>query len=402
MTHPSRSWNRQNLAALAFAAVAVTVGACSGGGPTSWSSRALPNLKGTKATPPTYTFTFEPVDYTQGGINSRVTAIDERANVIVGLNGNSKGTYNSWVADSPGPSQTGYREFRTRDFPGAASTYMSALSNAFYQAGTVFSPPPSKSLACTACGIVYYGKGSGTDYGGGCSGTRQCRWTFIEDPNEGTYSCALTEVLGIAGSNFVVGYYATGASNCGWQGFEAYYDANGQYYADFDVPGADPDTTEATGVNELGDVVGSAEFGGVTKGWLYIDAAYCGGLMAPGSEATYPLGVNWQDEVVGYYQDSSEQTHGFLLLNPTVEASEQVWQTIDDPLASGETVVKAINTHHYITGWYKDAYGNIGGFVGTCTDCKHGDAGRRDAGPVRRGSRTSDCVPAKTVRWKRR
>ena len=281
MTHPARTWNLQNLTMLVFAAIAVTVSACSSGGTIPSATQPLPNLNADKrSTPSPYSFTFQTVDYTEGGKDTRVTEIDERGNVIVGLNGTTQSTYSSWVAHSPDPSSTGYQEFRSRNYPGAASTYMAALSNAFYQAGTVFSPPGS--LTCTACGVVYYGKGKGTGYGSGGCGGAPCQWTFIQDPNEGTGSCAVTEVLGLSGLNIVVGYYQIGASSCGSQAFEAYFNANGEYYADFDVPRADPNTTEATGVNELEDVVGTAQFGGVTKGWLYVDSVYCGGLA--GSE----------------------------------------------------------------------------------------------------------------------
>lgn len=405
MTQPTRRWNLRNLPTLAFAAIAVTVGACSSGGTTASSTQLLPRLNDEKrSTPAPYSFAFQTVDYPQGGNASRVTGIDERANVIVGLNGTTQSTYSSWVAHTPDPSSTGYREFQSRNYPGAAGTYMAAMSNTFYQAGTVFSPPPSNSnLSCTACGVVYYGKGNGTGYGSGSCSGRPCRWTFIQDPNEGTGSCAVTEVLGLSGSNIVVGYYQIGASSCGSQAFEAYFNASGEDYADFDVPGADPNTAEATGVNELEDVVGTAQFGGVTKGWLYIDSAYCAGLAAPNATGTYPLGINWQDQLVGYYEDTNQQSHGFVLLNPTATAQQQIWETVDEPQANGYTVVNNINTHHSITGWYKDAHDRLNGFVGTCTNCSKTlwQGSERDVA-ARPASGSSGCVPAKSLRWKRR
>jgi hypothetical protein len=342
------------------------VSACSGNGTIASSNQALPMVKrGQPSTPPPYTFTFQPVDHTQGGSDTRLTAIDERPSEVVGLNGTNSSNYNSWTAHTPFPSSTAYREFRTKNYPGATSTYMSAMTSDFYQAGTVFSPPPNSNLSCTTCGVVHYNQGSGTGYNSGC-GITGCLWTFIQDPSEGTGSCAVTEVLGLANTGLVVGYYKQGKSSCGTQAFEATYGITGSVFVDFDVPGADPNTTQATGVNEKGQTVGTAEFNGAPEGWYYDDALYATKLAVPDSTGTYPMGVNWQGEVVGYYTDEQQNTHGFLLVNPEAPPSGQIWETVDEPRADSYTVVSHINTHHYITGWYKDANGHLHGFVGTC------------------------------------
>lgn len=300
--------------------------------------------------------------------------------MILGTTGSTRSTYNSLVAHTPSPSGGGYREFRPRSYPHAGGTYMSAMSSAFYQGGTVFSPPPNRHLQCTTCGVTYYGKGSGTGYGDGdhC-GSTPCQWTFVQDPSEGTGRCAVTEVLGMAYSNSVVGYYRTGGHDCGTQAFEAYLSPSGQSFADFNVPGADPYTTRATSLNEKGDAVGTALFDGVTKGWYYVDASYCTRLAAPKSTATYFLGINWEDQIVGYYVDRSQVTHGFILLNPA--SSGRVWETVDAPAADNYTVVSDINTHHYITGWYRALHGRMRGFVGTCTNCEKGQDERRGGDP---------------------
>lgn len=326
---------------------------------------------GHPATPPPYTFTFEPVDHAQGGSDTRVTGINESGKVIVGLNGTTPSTYSSWTAHTPFPGSTGFQDFKLKNYPGAVGTYMSAMTSSFYQAGTVFSPPPNSSLACTTCGIVHYNKGSGTGYNSGCSATG-CLWAFLQDPNEGTGACAVTEVLGLATANLVVGYYLQGASSCGSQAFEATLTASGATFVDFNVPGADPNTTQATSVNQKGQTVGTAEFKGFPGGWYYDDATYTTKLIVPDSTGTYPIGINWQGQIVGYYTDDQQNTHGFLLVNPA--ASEQIWETIDDPLADNYTVVSHINQHHSISGWYKDANGHLHGFVGTCTssNCNHG------------------------------
>lgn len=381
MTHPIRTWSREGLAAVTFAAVAVTIAACSSNGTIGSPTQMIPNAKNDPTSSPTpYAYTFASIDHSQGSNTdgTRITGIDQKAGVITGVTGTVPNAYGSWVAHSPSPSATGYQIFRARTYPGAGGTYVSALSNAFNQAGTVFSPPPSSNLACTTCGFTYYNKGHGTGYSGNRCASGPCQWTFIEDPNEGTGSCAVTDVSGLDGSSIVVGYYLTGSYSCGSQAFEGYLNSNGtESFADFDVPGADANTSQATGINEKGNVVGTAQFGGVTEGWYYVNSTYYTGIKFPGASATYPLGLNWEDEVVGYYEDSKQIPHGFILFDPKAPASYQTWETVDVPQAEG-SVVSDINTHHYITGWYADASGDIDGFVGTCTNCpkkhkKHGD-----------------------------
>ncbi len=394
------------MAAIAFAAIAVGVGACSSNGTSSSSNAVIPSAAAGHSTPPPYTFTFAPVDYVQGGNSTRVTAIDERSSIVTGVSGNGPNTYSGWTAHTPLPLSTGFREFKTHNFPSASGTYLAAMSSGFYQAGTVFSPPPSSGLSCNACGVIHDNQGSGNGYNGGWCGTNRCEWTFFVDPNQGTGNCAVTEVTGLSDQSLVVGYYEQGASNCGTQAFEAYYTQSGEYYADFSVPGADANTTEATGMNEEGEAVGIAQFNGHLAGWYYRAAEYCTDIAAPNATATYPMGVNWQDQVVGYYIDGSQNTHGFMLMNPDAPRSNQIWETVDDPLASNFTMVSHINTHHTITGWYKDTYGTLHGFVGTCTSTNCNTGGslkkhKRGSGP-HGTSGSSNCIPSGSVIWKRR
>jgi hypothetical protein len=399
---------RRDLAAIALAAVAVTIAACSGNGTSASSNGLIPTTvrNAHSPTPPPYTYTFQPVEHTLGsGSDARVTGINEKASTIVGLNGTSPDTYSSWTAHTPFPKTTGFREFRSKNYPGAAGTYMSGLKSDFYQAGTVFSPPPSAGLACTTCGIVFYSKGSGTNFGKGC-GNSACEWTFMIDPNEGTGKCAATDVLGLAGANIVVGYYQQGSSSCQMQAFEGYYTTNGEYFADFIVPGADANSTQATGVNEEGAAVGTAQFNGRHEGWFYDDATYCTKIAAPNATETYPLSINWENNVVGYYVDSDQHSHGFLLINPGASPSHRIWETVDDPLAEGTTVVSDINTHHYITGWYNDEHGTLHGFVGTCTsdNCTtNGSHARKRGGGVQNdGDSGGGCVVSGGLKWRRR
>ena len=79
--------------------------------------------------------------------------------------------------------------------------------------------------------------------------------------------------------------------------------------------------------------------------------------------ATIANSLNWQDQVVGQYQDANGNIHGFLLDNPTSGGGAQHWQSIDEPNAAGATVVTGINNHKEITGWYVDKNGHVNGFI---------------------------------------
>lgn len=392
MTHPSQTRSRQSLAAIIFSVVAIAVGACSSNSGTTSSNQALPRGpgNGTSTPTPAPSWTFLKVDNTSAG-NSRITGINNATTAHeIGVSGTIHGDYQSWTVHSP------YTSFDVgNNYPNANGTYISAIadSNANYEAGTVFSPPPNSMLNCTTCGIVYYGPGTGTSYGGpagtGC-GYTACMWTFIQDPGEGSGSCAVTSALGLGDSQIVVGYYETGSSNCGYQAFEShYFPSTGESFVDFNVPNAASNTTEATAVNGLGDVTGIGTFGGSTEGWFYADGLYCTGLMVPGATYTYPLGINWSDDIVGYYQDANTppQVHGFMLYRPS-SPSNLVWvNPIDDPLAyqSAYTVVSGVSNHRTITGWYKDQSGKLNGFIAAClSDCgKSPSQSERKSGEAR-------------------
>ena len=62
-------------------------------------------------------------------------------------------------------------------------------------------------------------------------------------------------------------------------------------------------------------------------------------------------GINNSGQIVGYYDDSSGNSHGFLYSNGT-------WTTLDDPLATKGTEAVGINDSGQIVGNYADSSGN--------------------------------------------
>ncbi len=350
MSQANPSADQWKFATFAFAAVAVLISACSSNGAPGAVNQTIPGASPAGQPTPPYTWTYTKIDDTANGNNSRVTGIED-SNVnskLVGLNGTTKSDYSSWVSTSP------WTTFTLRNYPSGV-TYMSSVEGN-YQAGTVYNP--TTTLACTTCGFIYHDNTSKP-------------WTLLEDPKENS-TCPVTEVLGLGDSQVVVGYYEVDeTSGCQDRPFEAYNaDSSGETYVDFSVPGTWI-SAQATGINESNDAVGTmTTASGATTGWFYTDAVYCTGLQYPYATNTYPMGINWQDQVVGYYTDSAGIAHGFLLNNPV--DTNTGWETINYPttnIVDPYTVVSNITDHHWISGWYKDSNGHDNGFVGTCSNC---------------------------------
>jgi hypothetical protein len=389
---PRRS---QQLLGLVCAAIAIAVAACSANGTGPSTNSTLPQgahrPPASTPTPPPYSWTFQPVNYTNGGNNTRITGLNDDESpgpTIVGVNGATHGTNSSFTV--PYPYATG---FNTQNNFGANGTYIATVNNEahYYEGGTEFSPPASSPLACTTCAVVYDTYGTGTGYGrsSDCNG-QPCEWTFLQDPNQGTQSCAVTEGQSVGDAEILVGYYETGASNCQTQAFESYYvNGTGEKFVDFNVPGAAQNSTEALGTNPEGDVVGIGSFAGSIGGWFYQDGMYCTGLAFPSAVSTYPLAINWQDNVVGYYTGSDGVPHGFLLVNPGADQNKQTWEQVtdtDSSVPNNYTVVTGVNNHHQITGYFKNSSGQYQGFVGMCItqNCGNGVPSKSQISEARR------------------
>ena len=77
-------------------------------------------------------------------------------------------------------------------------------------------------------------------------------------------------------------------------------------------------------------------------------------IDVPGATQTQPMGINNSGQIVGFYWDSSFQSHGFLDENGT-------FTTIDVPGNSGFTEALGINNHGDIVGQYQTAVSDSGG-----------------------------------------
>jgi hypothetical protein len=131
-----------------------------------------------------------------------------------------------------------------------------------------------------------------------------------------------------------------------------FIDQNGNYtYPNY--PGAV--YTGVNGINNNGDVIGQWEdSSNQFQGYLLINGQYTN-LQFPGGSNTNPSGLNDKDTVVGTFLDSSFTQHGFVY-------SAGKYQQVDFPGASS-TALADINDNNEMVGWYWPAQGQITGMV---------------------------------------
>jgi probable HAF family extracellular repeat protein len=99
-------------------------------------------------------------------------------------------------------------------------------------------------------------------------------------------------------------------------------DKQGDFVKAIDFPGAAQ--TEAFGINEKGDIVGSyADDSGTFHGFLLQDGSFAT-IDFPGAVLTFPDDINNQGEIAGAYQDALFAFHGFVL-------DKDGFRTVDDP-----------------------------------------------------------------------
>jgi uncharacterized membrane protein len=81
-------------------------------------------------------------------------------------------------------------------------------------------------------------------------------------------------------------------------------------YTMIDVPGSIAETTNANGINNLGQVVGDYQDSVGSHGYIYSHGKYAT-FNVPGAIDTLPTGINDKGQIVGNYYDGSK-LQGFL------------------------------------------------------------------------------------------
>lgn len=309
-----------------------------------------------------------------------VTGIDNSQQIVGAYSVSSAGPYTSFLGEPNTVTQnelTPYTLSTEKD--GSSSTYLAGLDDgspsSAYQVGYVVQAPAT-------LGAVFHNNA----------------WSTIQDPNQGTNPCAVTEVLSIFDSRIAVGFYETNGTGttCIKHAFEMYSNSSfSTPYTFVDLTPTDPSgstltvtSSMATGINILGDVVGNVTWsvgsGSQTGGWIYralkyTTFCYAGASMRTSSGcntssnpyATFANGLNFSDVVVGNYTDHNGHQNGFAILNPwkatgatfsiinTNEANTVLWSTNE---ATGP------NQTEFFSGWTAAGGMNAktSGIVGIC------------------------------------
>ena len=82
-------------------------------------------------------------------------------------------------------------------------------------------------------------------------------------------------------------------------------------FTTIDVPGAVPGSTQAGGINNSGQIVGSFDAGGTTHGFLDTGGSFTT-IDVPGSSFTIANGINDARQIVGTFESGFAVEHGFL------------------------------------------------------------------------------------------
>ncbi len=119
--------------------------------------------------------------------------------------------------------------------------------------------------------------------------------------------------------------------------------------------------SQATGINDSGEVVGFYQYGVTGTTPLFSAFSYISGTVTsfqfPGSVNTQALGVNDLGDIVGDYVDTGGVMHGFV--------DDLGAFTTLDPTGSTATTINGINDLGTVVCFYMNAAGNTIGTVGT-------------------------------------
>jgi hypothetical protein len=177
--------------------------------------------------------------------------------------------------------------------------------------------------------------------------------------SNGTYTTvdfsgtAFNQLLSQNDHKQAAGYYSMSQNNT-TPDFPYIYDEVGGIFEVITIPGA-VGGAQATGINNSGEVCGFfIDSNNVNHGWL-LNAGIFLQLDVPNSTFTQALGLNNEGQVVGAWMDQGGLTHGFLY---TVSTGQ--YTSLDDPQGVGTTIVNGINDAGAMVGFFGTAPINTG------------------------------------------
>jgi len=148
---------------------------------------------------------------------------------------------------------------------------------------------------------------------------------------------------GINAQGIAVGAASTGDLNGTFNSVAWIWD--GQAYSFFTVPGAGVLGTTAAGINASGQVLGYfGDANNASHGFLK-DGSTLTQIDVPGAIDTFSYAINSRTDIVGWYVDQQNITHGFLL-------SGGKFTTIDAPDSMGTQVTSISNNGEIAGFWY--------------------------------------------------
>jgi probable HAF family extracellular repeat protein len=163
-------------------------------------------------------------------------------------------------------------------------------------------------------------------------------WTALPD----IPGSAENEGYGINDAGVAIGnaYSANLSTNVAW-----IWHPGTSTYSFFAVPGAAQYTTYPDAINDKGQIVGFFnDSSGVTHGFLEQGGTYST-IDVPGATNTFPYGINNSGAIGGDQEDAVNVQQGY------VETSEGLFTTVDYPGPS-ITAVEGINDHGDVCGTY--------------------------------------------------
>jgi hypothetical protein len=277
------------------------------------------------ASPPTWTF--QTLDDPASSTFNQLLSINNGGE-ITGYYGEA--VNHGYTVDAP----TGPAGFVNENYPGSAQTQVTGINNAGVTVGFFV------DAAGNSQGFV--------DNNGAFS-------TGIDphDPKVGGH--VNEQILGVSDNGQAAGFYQTDAAG-DTAGFA--YNINGGQFYSVNIAGATSVT--ATDANDHGTITGFYTKNGTSAGFLDENGKIVT-LAGPANASNVQvLGINNVGLAVGSYQDSGNNTHGFVFNTAT-----NAYTTIDAPNAVHETVINGINDLDQIVGFYTDQAGNTHGLLGT-------------------------------------
>ncbi|MBB6247818.1 hypothetical protein [Rhodanobacter sp. A1T4] len=151
-----------------------------------------------------------------------------------------------------------------------------------------------------------------------------------------------------------------------------YWDADGIYHGvlrrgkGFDTPinVAGARDTYPLGINDNGEIVGYWDGNSVQRHGFYRSmSAQLSTIDVPGALSTVTLEINNRGQIAGNYEDASGLIHGFV-------DTQGKFVNVDVPGAAG-TVATAINNFGVVAGEYFDAAGKQHGFIASPVGTQH-------------------------------